>query len=162
MAPFSHKSYNSKRPSSDIFNSYFCHFRIQFLGLRTLIYKKIPLRCINLTTWYTAINNWTCYVMKRSWVRVPPGVCYFPPHKMSINFRLFQGHSCSCVKFIYRQTSNITGTKSQSLALSRLAVQLSLLSLLTPCVQPRMKMYLEQRLHLSDQQFYWQQWCTLY
>ena len=62
-------------------------------------------------------------------------------------------------KGIYRQISNIEGTKYQNLNASRLVSQLSLPNLLKPIVKSIMKMWLEQRrqamlqLHLSDQQF---------
>ena len=40
----------------------------------------------------------------------------------------------------YRQVSNIRGTKSQNLDVSRLGLQLSLRNILKPGVKPRMKM----------------------
>ena len=69
---------------------------------------------------------------------------------------------------MYRQTSNISCTKSQNLNVSHLVLQLSLANPLKPCVKSRMKMSLEQRRqamlqqHLSDQQFYCLLRCALY
>ena len=60
----------------------------------------------------------------------------------------------------YRQTSNISRTKSQKLNVARLVLQLSLPNSLQLDVKSRTKMYLEKhwqamlQLHLSDQQFY--------
>ena len=62
-------------------------------------------------------------------------------------------------RFIYRKTSSISRTKSQSLNVSCILAQLSSLNPLKPAVELRMKMLLEQRrqamlqLHLSYQQF---------
>ena len=62
-------------------------------------------------------------------------------------------------KLNYRKTSSINRTKSRSLNVSCILLQLSSLSPLTPGVKLRMKMLLEQRrqamlkLHLSYQQF---------
>ena len=59
----------------------------------------------------------------------------------------------------YREVSNIRRTKSQHLNVYRFVLQMSLRNLLKPGIQPRMKMWLEQRrqvmlqLHLSDKQF---------
>ena len=70
--------------------------------------------------------------------------------------------------YMYRQTSNISRTKSQNWIASHLILQLSLPNPLKPRVTSRMKMSLEQRpqpmlqLHLSDQQFYCLLRCVLY
>ena len=63
------------------------------------------------------------------------------------------------LSWIKRPTSNIRGTNSHSVNVSRLVLQLSLRSLLKSGVRSRMRMQLEQgqqamlQLHLSDQQF---------
>ena len=58
---------------------------------------------------------------------------------------------------IFRQTSDISRTKSQNCNVCRLILQLSLSILLKPSVKSRMTMHLEQcwqaMLQLSDQQF---------
>ena len=70
--------------------------------------------------------------------------------------------------YTYRKTSSISRTKSQSLKVSCILVQLSSRNPLKPDVKLRMKMYLEQRrqamlqLHLSYQQFYCLLRCNLY
>ena len=52
----------------------------------------------------------------------------------------------------YRQTSNISRTKSPKLNVSRLVLQLFLPNRLKPGAKSRTRMQLEQRrLHLSDQ-----------
>ena len=62
-------------------------------------------------------------------------------------------------KITYRQISNTKRTKSQTLNVSCLVLQLSLSNPLRPGIKSRMKMCLEQRrqamlqLHRSDQQF---------
>ena len=69
---------------------------------------------------------------------------------------------------VYRQTSNISRTKSQNLNFSRLDLQSSLSNPLEPCFKSIMKMQLEQRrqgilqLHLSDQEFHCLLRCALY
>ena len=68
----------------------------------------------------------------------------------------------------YRQVSNIRRTKSKTLNVSCLVLQLSLPSTLKSGIKWRMKMQLEQRrqamlqLHLSDQQFHCLVGCDLY
>ena len=68
----------------------------------------------------------------------------------------------------YRKTSSISRTKFQSLNVSCVLLQLSLLNPLKPGVQLRMKMWLEQRrqamlqIHLSYQQFNCLLRCDLY
>ena len=68
----------------------------------------------------------------------------------------------------YRQISNIRRTKSQTLNVSCLVLQLSLPNPLKPGIKSRKKMLLEQlrqamlQLHLSDQQFYCLPGCVLY
>ena len=67
-----------------------------------------------------------------------------------------------------RQFSNISGTQSPNINISRLILQLPLSNPLKPVAKLRMKMKLEQRgqvmlqLHLSDQQFNCLLRCVLY
>ena len=71
-------------------------------------------------------------------------------------------------KVYYCKTSSISRTKSQSLNVSCILLQVSLLNPLKPGVKLIMKMYLEQRrqamlqLHLSYQLFYCLLRCDLY
>ena len=65
-------------------------------------------------------------------------------------------------KMKYRKISNITRTKSESLNDSRFTLQLSLPNPLKPDLKSRMKMQLEQRRHLCDQQVYCLLLCVLY
>ena len=68
----------------------------------------------------------------------------------------------------YRKTSSISRTKSRTLNVSCILLQLSSLSQLKPSVKLRMKMLLERRrqamlqLYLSHQQFYCLLRCDLY
>ena len=78
-----------------------------------------------------------------------------------------QEHHRSTKSLNYRQISNISHTKSQTLHVSRLVLHLSLPNPLKPNVTSIMKMYLDQRrqamlqLHLSDQQFHCLLGCVL-
>ena len=64
-------------------------------------YIGIYLRCIVFMIWDTTTINGTRYVIERSWVRAPPGVCYFPPHKMSIVSRPFVSQPLQVYIYIY-------------------------------------------------------------
>ena len=66
------------------------------------------------------------------------------------------------LEWYYHKVSNIRLTVCQNLNVSRLGLQLSLRNMLKPSVKWRMKMQLEQRRHLSDQQFYCLLKCALY
>ena len=72
------------------------------------------------------------------------------------------------IRYMYRQISNISRTKSQNLTVSCLVLQMSMRIILKPGVQSRMEMFLKQRrqamlqLHLSDQQFDYLLRCALY
>ena len=52
---------------------------------------------------------------------------------------------CHTLRVIYRQTSDISRTKSKNINVSRLVMQLSLPNPLKPGVKSRMKIELEQR-----------------
>ena len=52
-------------------------------------YIEIYVGCIALGIWDMATIKQTRYVIERSWVRAPSGVCYFPPHKTSAVSRKF-------------------------------------------------------------------------
>ena len=71
---------------------------LQFIFLVIFIYNlfvwgpwniEIYLRCIALMVWDITTINRIWYVIERSWVRAPPGVCYFPRHKKSTVSRTF-------------------------------------------------------------------------
>ena len=67
-----------------------------------------------------------------------------------------------CLQQVYRQIFNIRGTKSHILNVSCLVLHLPLSNPLKPGIKSIMKMYLEQRRHLNDQQFYCLLGCDLY
>ena len=52
-------------------------------------YIEIYLRTIVLMILDMTTINGTRYVIERSWIRAPPGVCYFPHHKISTVSRVF-------------------------------------------------------------------------
>ena len=80
------KIHNGRHRTSSI--RIFCHFHKQSL-VWSPWYIEICLGCIALVIWDMTTNNRTRYVIERSWVRAPSGVCYFPPHKMSTVSRAF-------------------------------------------------------------------------
>ena len=90
-----------------------------------------------------------------SWWHVEMVCCTVGSHR---TLQWYMGSHCE-----YRQTSNISRTKSQNVNVSCVVLQLSLPSPLKPGAKSRMKMLLEHRrqamlqLHLIDQQFiaYW-------
>ena len=82
--------------------------------------------------------------------------------------KAWKGSVLTHLEINYHQTSNISGTKSQDLNVSRLALQLFLRNLLRPSVKSRMKITLEQsrqamlQLHMSVKQVYYPLRCAFY
>ena len=125
-----------------------------------------------------AAYNKPMYILeaRRILLKIPLTLRIFWPNKISNN-ELYAKSKTSKTEMArtsnqttgtYRKISNISGTKSPNLNVSRLVLQLSLPNPMKSGVKSIMKMQLEQRrqamlqLHLSDRRFQYLLRCGLY